>query len=47
LDLKGGIDVTLQISVKDILKGLAENTKDPIFNKALDNADALDRKSVV
>ena len=43
LDLKGGIDVTLQISVKDILKGLAENTKDPIFNKALDNADALQK----
>ena len=34
LDLKGGIDVTLQISVKDILKGLAENSRDPVFNKA-------------
>jgi len=45
LDLKGGIDVTLQISVKDILKGLAENTKDPIFNKALDDADALQKTS--
>ena len=29
LDLKGGINVILQISVKDILKGLAENTNDP------------------
>ena len=27
LDLKGGINVILQISVKDILKGLAENSK--------------------
>ena len=45
LDLKGGIDVTLQISVKDILKGLAENTKDPIFNKALDDADELQKSS--
>ena len=45
LDLKGGIDVTLQISVKDILKGLAENTRDPIFNKALDNADELQKDS--
>ena len=36
LDLKGGINVILQISVKDILKGLAENTNDPNFNKALD-----------
>ena len=29
LDLEGGINVILQISVKDILKGLAENSKDP------------------
>ncbi len=32
LDLKGGINVTLQISVKDILKGLADNTRNPVFN---------------
>ena len=31
LDLKGGINVILQISVKDILKGLAENTNDTSF----------------
>ena len=30
LDLKGGINVILQVSVKDILLGLAENSKDPI-----------------
>ncbi len=41
LDLKGGINVILQISVKDILKGLAENSKNPTFNKALDQADIL------
>ncbi|OEK08045.1 protein translocase subunit SecDF [Flavivirga aquatica] len=45
LDLKGGINVTLQISVKDILKGLANNTKDPIFNKALDDASELQKNS--
>jgi len=45
LDLKGGIDVTLQISVKDILKGLAEYSTDPIFNKALDDADVLQKQS--
>jgi len=45
LDLKGGINVILQISVKDILKGLAENTNDPNFNKALDNADELQKSS--
>ena len=32
LDLKGGINVILQISIKDILKGLAENSKNPLFN---------------
>ena len=45
LDLKGGINVILQISVKDILKGLAENTNDPNFNIALDNADELQKSS--
>ncbi len=45
LDLKGGINVTLQISVKDILKGLANNTKSPIFNKALADADVASKSS--
>ncbi|MFI2742640.1 protein translocase subunit SecDF [Zhouia sp. PK063] len=39
LDLKGGMNVILQISVKDILKGLANNSKNPVFNKALADAD--------
>jgi SecD/SecF fusion protein len=38
LDLEGGINVQLQISVKDILKGLANNSKNPVFNKAIDDA---------
>ncbi|QNK79010.1 protein translocase subunit SecDF [Winogradskyella sp. PAMC22761] len=45
LDLKGGINVILQISVRDILKGLSDNSKDPIFNKALDNAEELQKDS--
>ena len=45
LDLKGGINVILQISVKDILLGLAENSRDPIFNNALNNADELQKDS--
>ena len=45
LDLKGGINVILQISIRDILSGLAENTKNPIFNKALDEADILQKSS--
>ncbi len=45
LDLKGGINVTLQISVKDILKGLANDSKNPVFNKALADADAASKNS--
>lgn len=45
LDLKGGINVILQVSVKDILKGLAENSRNPLFNRALEDADALQKSS--
>jgi len=45
LDLKGGINAIIEISVKDILKGLANNSKDPIFNQALENADELQKDS--
>ena len=45
LDLKGGINVILQISVKDILRGLANNSQDPAFNQALAEADAAQNNS--
>ena len=45
LDLKGGINVILQISVKDILLGLANESKDPVFRKALDDAEELQKDS--
>lgn len=45
LDLKGGISVILQIQVNDILKGLANNSKDPVFNKALADAEELQKDS--
>ena len=38
LDLEGGINVQLQISVKDIIKGLSNNSKNPVFNQALAEA---------
>jgi SecD/SecF fusion protein len=38
LDLEGGINVQLQISIKDIVAGLANNSKNPVFNKALTEA---------
>lgn len=43
LDLKGGVNVILQIAVKDILRGLTNNTEDVVFNKALAEADELQK----
>lgn len=43
LDLKGGMNVTLQISVPDILKALSNQNPDPKFNKALAITDSLHR----
>ncbi len=39
LDLEGGINVILEISVKDILLGLSNNSKNPSFLKALETAE--------
>ena len=38
LDLEGGINVTLQISIKDILKGMSNNSNNAVFNQALEEA---------
>ena len=45
LDLKGGINVILQISIRDILKGLAENSRNVVFNKSLEEANLLQKSS--
>ena len=39
LDLKGGYSVVLQVNVKDLLLQLSNNSKDPTFLEALDNAE--------
>ncbi|CAL2083402.1 protein translocase subunit SecDF [Tenacibaculum sp. 190524A02b] len=39
LDLKGGINAILQVSVKDILIGLSNDSKNTVFTKALAKAD--------
>lgn len=36
LDLRGGMNVTLEVSVKEIIKNLANNSPDVAFNQALD-----------
>ncbi len=38
LDLRGGINVVLEVSVGDIIKNLSGNNKDANFNLALENA---------
>jgi len=45
LDLKGGLNVTLEIYVPDILRHLAHNTTDTIFNKALALAKEMQKHS--
>ncbi|WP_347174185.1 protein translocase subunit SecDF [Polaribacter uvawellassae] len=45
LDLKGGINAILQVSVKDILIGLSNETSNVIFNQALEAADAAQKNS--
>lgn len=39
LDLQGGMNVTLEVEMTGLLKTLANNSKDPNFLKAIDNAD--------
>ncbi|MDE6685378.1 MAG: protein translocase subunit SecD [Duncaniella sp.] len=43
LDLKGGMNVTLQVSVPDILRSMANADGNPYFNAAIANADSVAR----
>jgi SecD/SecF fusion protein len=40
LDLKGGMNVTLEVSYPDVLKSLAENMEDSLFMSAFNKANA-------
>ena len=39
LDLQGGMNVTLEVEMTGLLKSLSNNSKDPNFLKAIENAD--------
>jgi SecD/SecF fusion protein len=39
LDLQGGLNVTLEVEMTGLVRALANNSKDPNFLKALDNAE--------
>lgn len=41
LDLKGGMNVTMEVSVVDIIKAMANNTKDKTFNEAIARAKEM------
>ena len=45
LDLKGGMNVMLEVSTVDVVRALADHTEDPLFNQAIDNALAMQKKS--
>ncbi|WP_299012179.1 protein translocase subunit SecDF [uncultured Polaribacter sp.] len=45
LDLKGGINAILQVSVKEVLKSLSNDSKNEAFNNALAAADVKQKSS--
>ncbi len=45
LDLKGGMNVTLEVSVADLIKALANHSNDSTFNAALKRATELQQNS--
>jgi len=45
LDLKGGMNVTMEVDVVDLIKSLANHTTDPTFNKAIAQAKKMQEDS--
>ena len=45
LDLKGGVNAILQVSVKEVLKNLSNDSKNEAFNQALETADENQKSS--
>jgi len=45
LDLKGGMNVTMEVSVVDIIKAMANNSKDETFNAAIAQAKKMQANS--
>ena len=43
LDLKGGMNVMLEVSTVDVVRALADHTEDPVFNQAIDKALAAQK----
>lgn len=45
LDLKGGMNVTLEVSVVDVIRALSNNSDDENFNLAITNSQAMQKNS--
>ncbi|MDD5508891.1 MAG: protein translocase subunit SecDF, partial [Bacteroidales bacterium] len=45
LDLKGGMNVMMEVSVEDIIRGLSGKSQDPTFQRAMDLAKQKQRNS--
>ena len=45
LDLKGGMNVTMEVSVVDVVRALSGYSTNPVFNQAIDKAVAMQKNS--
>lgn len=45
LDLKGGMNVTMEVSVVDLIRAMSNYSTDPTFNKAIEDAAKLQKNS--
>ncbi|MGN0029376.1 MAG: protein translocase subunit SecDF [Marinilabiliaceae bacterium] len=45
LDLKGGMNLILEVKISDVVKALANHNTDPVFNQAVDNAAEREKTS--
>ncbi|MBQ2321476.1 MAG: protein translocase subunit SecDF [Bacteroidales bacterium] len=45
LDLKGGMNLVLEVKVSDVVKALSGHNTDPVFNQAIDNAIEREKSS--
>ncbi|RVT98098.1 protein translocase subunit SecDF [Mucilaginibacter limnophilus] len=45
LDLKGGMNVTMQVSLRELVRSLSNNNPDPSFNQALTRAEEAQKTS--
>jgi len=45
LDLKGGMNVMLEVSIGDIIRGLAKNNQSPVFQEAMNRAAEKQKES--